>query len=74
MAIEAAESSAVAVTNRVPTARSFRGTLEMTVTVFRDGKRAFAKSSDLSVASPNHCGVDASDAGCSADFSFFAAR
>ncbi|WMY12678.1 TldD/PmbA family protein [Paraburkholderia phenoliruptrix] len=46
--IEAAESRAVAVTNRVPTERSFRGTLEMTVTVFRDGKRAFAKSSDLS--------------------------
>lgn len=46
--VEAAESRAVAVTNRVPTERSFRGTLEMTVTVFRDGKRAFAKSSDLS--------------------------
>ena len=46
--IEAAESTAVTVTNRVQTERSFCGTLEMTVTVFRDGKRAFAKSSDLS--------------------------
>lgn len=46
--VEAAESSTVTVTNRVQTERSFRGTFEMTVTVVRDGKRAFAKSSDLS--------------------------
>ncbi|WLE61904.1 metallopeptidase TldD-related protein [Burkholderia plantarii] len=46
--IEAAESSAVTVTNGVRTERSFCGTREMTVTILRDGKRAFAKSSDLS--------------------------
>ncbi|MFY4709244.1 metallopeptidase TldD-related protein [Burkholderia glumae] len=46
--IEAAESSAVTVTNGVSTERSFCGTREMTVTVLRDGKRALAKSSDLS--------------------------
>ncbi|WP_329956983.1 PmbA/TldA family metallopeptidase, partial [Burkholderia gladioli] len=46
--MEAAESRIVTVTNGVQTDRGFSGTLEMTVTVFRDGKRAFAKSSDLS--------------------------